>query len=468
MNPSNSDASRPKSSQLTFGEFVSGVIQTAWRRRWLIVIPILVLVPLTIAAALFLPRTYVSTALLLLQEDVGGNALEKSENRLRETRQRAAALERLILSDRVLNKAMPGVYKDKLHNDPKSRARQLKDLREAISVSVEGGQFIEISLKSDVPIGLGSQLDAVLVAFFDNLLLPVSDTRTAPSYMVERKAARILEAEQQRDALIRSSNALSIPAINRQRDAVARLRAQATTTQTAYAQAKTSADQAIKSALGEEKLTQPISKAIETLATEIAKLQTTGNGGPNAELAERKRKYQLLKAALPLQEKATGLKASLTQVQSQLAASEKAFSEAMAGREKINNLDARIQADRAEYEKYRQRFSQTRAGTQLVLLRAPERIKIVDEPSDPKFPLSSALKILLAGLGASIALGAGLAVAAEQLDESIRSNRDAERAAGLPVIATLPRLELDGALDANTPPDKSQTPDEPERLVKTA
>ena len=47
---------------------VGRLLQAAWRRRYLILIPILVMLPLSIVAAKLLPVPYVAKALLLLQE----------------------------------------------------------------------------------------------------------------------------------------------------------------------------------------------------------------------------------------------------------------------------------------------------------------------------------------------------------------------------------------------------------------
>jgi uncharacterized protein involved in exopolysaccharide biosynthesis len=44
------------------------LVQAAWRRRWLLIVPVLIMVPVGLAAAKFMPRTYVTRSLLMLQE----------------------------------------------------------------------------------------------------------------------------------------------------------------------------------------------------------------------------------------------------------------------------------------------------------------------------------------------------------------------------------------------------------------
>ena len=44
------------------------IADKCWRRRYLLIVPVLVMLPLSLAAAFLLPRTFESSTLLLLQE----------------------------------------------------------------------------------------------------------------------------------------------------------------------------------------------------------------------------------------------------------------------------------------------------------------------------------------------------------------------------------------------------------------
>ncbi len=88
-----------------------------------------------------------------------------------------------------------------------------------------------------------------------------------------------------------------------------------------------------------------------------------------------------------------------------------------------------------EYARRFKRASTTRNASGI--LNAPERIKLIDAPRDPEFPTASALRTAILALLSSIALGIGLTLLAELLDQRLRSAEEVAEATGLPVLARL-------------------------------
>ena len=59
-------------------DITNQLIETAWRRRMLLLVPLLVMLPLSILGSRLLPQTYVTKALLAMQESGSGNPLIKA------------------------------------------------------------------------------------------------------------------------------------------------------------------------------------------------------------------------------------------------------------------------------------------------------------------------------------------------------------------------------------------------------
>ncbi len=83
---------------------IKPLILAAWRRRLLLTLPLLVMLPLSLLWWQLGPRTYVATSLMLLQETGATNPLARESvgaptGRIQD---RIAGLQALLKSDRVL------------------------------------------------------------------------------------------------------------------------------------------------------------------------------------------------------------------------------------------------------------------------------------------------------------------------------------------------------------------------------
>lgn len=93
---------------------------------------------------------------------------------------------------------------------------------------------------------------------------------------------------------------------------------------------------------------------------------------------------------------------------------------------------------RALHDSYMTRYGGQVSRSSGLTFAAPERIKLVDLPTDPTVPVGSLRVFLLLGLVGSIGLGLGLALLAEMLDPRLRSARQVTALTQLPVLARLP------------------------------
>ena len=99
-------------------------------------------------------------------------------------------------------------------------------------------------------------------------------------------------------------------------------------------------------------------------------------------------------------------------------------------------LEEAIRIAQESYDGIAKRFDNAQITGALGEFEAPERIKVIEAPTDPVVPVTpGSMLYLIGGILAGIIAGAGLAVAAEVLDTRLRSREQFESAASVPVIA---------------------------------
>ena len=411
------------------------IIGAAWRRRFLIFVPFVVLTVLSVMATILLPKTYMSTALILLQEEGGSNPLDRAGSQSRDMRARVAALEALLKSDRVLIEVIRrhvGVNPD---DAPAYAALLLEELRQRLTMRIIGNQFIEINLTGSKPVELRDELNLVVERLFEMLLLPSTATLSATEFLVQRQAEKIAVLEAQRDQVAAEGGDLSPLALGakiEERNAAAAIIGSA---RTEAAEADAALREGVAAVLGDNRALRPLDAEIAELTSQVP------SASPEA-ATELQQKIAALDALLPLEARAIETKRIADAAEARLAAAEQELSTHAALVEQRTSIEQSLAAAREEFEEYSARFASQREKT-LIILQAPEQLKLVDAPQVPKRPSNSALKILVAGIAAGIALGCGLAVVAEQLDQSLRGEEDLAGVTKLPVLARLPSLKVE-------------------------
>src|SRR6185369_16725099 len=88
-------------------------------------------------------------------------------------------------------------------------------------------------------------------------------------------------------------------------------------------------------------------------------------------------------------------------------------------------------------------------------------VKVIDPASHPvQVPNQKRMMVLLATLGVSACLGAGIPAAAEWLNRTIENEDDVQAATGLPVLAIIPRVRVGQAVFSNAIPESGPDPSE--------
>jgi hypothetical protein len=157
------------------------VLDAARRRRWLLLTPIALMVPLSIAFALLFPRTFETSALLLLQETARNNPLVSEPVAPEALQQKVPGLEALLKSDQVLTRAIQEMRARGSRLASGDEQAAVRNLRAALSVELIGTDFLSVRLRGSAPRELDHDLSHIIGNFLEALL---SEPAASASQMV--------------------------------------------------------------------------------------------------------------------------------------------------------------------------------------------------------------------------------------------------------------------------------------------
>lgn len=194
---------RPNSVESTSAPTVeasvrSGLLRLAevgWRRRYLLILPIIAMIPLSLAATFLLPKTYEASALLLLQESSAG-PLGGEVSSPDTVQQKVPGLLALLKSEHVMANALRALRPDISGSASKSSAAAIRDLRESLTIELIGSDFLAIRMRDSESEGLGRRLSIVLSSFLQALLF--EPRQNATQLVLARQQKEIDDIEQVR------------------------------------------------------------------------------------------------------------------------------------------------------------------------------------------------------------------------------------------------------------------------------
>ena len=419
-------------------QFLSTVkllVTAGWRRRHLLTVPVLVMLPLSLIWALYGPKVYVAKSLMLLQEATSTNPLAKDGGgQTTRIQERIAGLQALLKSDRVLG----NVYRDLSADTPGSRkdmAVWMRDFSPHLSVELIGSDFLEFRLKGSNPRGMGKTLEAVTSRFLE-ALQPEQNAQFASQVLLDRRreemegAERILAQFRQRLAE-RLPRGLSEPE-GRLGDLRKSIEDKAALIELAAAEI----DKVRVRLSGGAPAASRIDQEIVRVRAELAVLEGRGAAAA-ADVARLKGRLGDLQTLQTIEQQKSALDGEVKELSRQADALTRTIRQLQPVGVELSRLEREAALAKEAFEEYARRYqrvAQTRTGG---ILNAPDRIKLIDAPRDPEFPANSAVRLAIVSLLGSIMLGLGLSVGAELVDQRVRSAEEASAACGLPVVARL-------------------------------
>ncbi len=434
-----------------FLPFIQSVIRGAWRRRVLMLVPLLVVIPASLVLALVWPTKYETRALVLLQEYSGLNADQPAYVRAQEIRDKVKSLEALVTSEFILRRIMQKFAKGDAA-DGAVTERDLEEYRRRISLEQVGNQFFVLKLQGPEREGLSRELSAILSALFESLLTSNDTSLDASSFIARTHQEELQQLEEALAAGQRDTGSISVSGLTAKRQqalglaqTIERLEGEVSSTRAVLA-----GD--LKKVIPD---VTPEPGAAGALVRRLQEEKEKLTSDPDAKVfqeAERKRRISALDALRTAASVLANLEgqlakagARLSTLKAEIQRGDKLLQERVALRERADILRKKFEGAGA--------VRRPRGGAaDIQLLRAPARIQVIDTPKEPRRPINSRLLILLGGIAAALGLSGAFAVLAEQFDDTVRSTEMLQAATGLKTISQFPSLAGKGSGDDGTAP----------------
>ena len=464
-----------------------GLLNAAWRQRYVIFVPILILPFVGFGVSKLAPTKYDSHTSMLIQETAKMNPFLEDIAVSTMLKDRMSALRTLLHSRHVLYSVAEELELTTPEMSNVEKQEIITDLSQRLSVNQLGKDFIKISLSSDTPIGMEATLTSVSQHFIEQLLAPerssIQDSSSFLKIHIDERSAALAEAE---EALARyvNENVHSTPEVQSQS-----LNRLASLKQTlAEKEAELSGVQKSLGSIDQQlSKTNPVIGRLEdqiidtqSALTLLKAKYTNKHSAVQAKMLELERLENERKTLLALKQpglnsdqlwdiasSTTITKLSDTQpllvtqlhsLQLVRAQFESLKEETKSLRTMIFELEHkannfgdnakemyRLQRDvkikRQLYDELTERYEMAQLTGSLGVFEENKRVKIIDLPYTPSIKSNMpTFLFVIAGLVAGIGLGIGLAILFELFDSSVKRKSEIEDILNVPVITVIPKM----------------------------
>ncbi|EPW6709190.1 GumC family protein [Vibrio parahaemolyticus] len=468
-------------------ENISVLLHGAWRRRYMIVIPMLVLPILGFGVSKLVPTTFVAHTSMLIQETAKMNPFLQDIAVSTMLKDRLSALSTLLKSRHVLYSVAKeqGLIDDDM--GAKEQEFIIKDLASRLSVQQLGKDFIQIQLRSGKAQGMESMLTSVSNRFVEQLLAPerssIKDSSHFLTIHINKRRAELDKAEHafaeykntyshatpemQAQSLTRLASlkqtlaekeaelagvtrslgsldqqlSKTNPVIGKIEEQIIEIRSELTLLRAKYTEAHSLVQGKLRELkrLEQERTVLLSSKQPELNSNQLwdiasnATVSSLGEAQPL--LVSQLHQLQIMRSRF---ESLTEETVSLQKMIQELESNAHRFGSTAT---EINRLARDVAVKREMYDDLVERYEMAQLTGSLGVFEENKRVKIIDAPFTPTIPsnLPSIVFIILGFIGGA-GLGVGLATILELADNSVRSRRALEKHLGVPVITTLPKV----------------------------
>lgn len=465
-------------------------IRTAWRRRYLFAVLFVLMPVVGLGVGLLRPKVYQSSMTILIQETAKHNPFLEDlavETRIKD---RIAALDALLHSRHVLM----GVAVDLDWIDDETEAKEREDivggLSSRLKLRLVGDELVELSYQQDTIDDIDRVLVAVAQRFMDKVLAPERSSIAGSVQFLEEQISESAEALATAEFALSeymSEHADSLPELhagNVRRSA--ELRLSLSERQAALQGAEARYSNLLSRLSQNNPVVAKIEQQIVAITSELAALRSRYTDRHSAvQAAERKlgrlreERNAMLASAPALSEaeieeiwtaalRSAGdqeglqyllvsqienlqdAKTHVIDLTRQVRAFEtevRTLDALIAGfgdtEKELRRLQGKVNVKRDVHERLLERAEMARVTGALGKFEAPERVKVIDQPSIPTRPSGFSPPVFsVLGFFAAIGMAASIVALEEVTDTSIRTRDQASDLIGAPVVARVPHLAV--------------------------
>ena len=467
------------------------IVWSAWRRRYLICIPILLMPVVATVVGMISPKKYESHTTILIQEAAKQNPFLKDLTVATNLSDRMDALNALLHSRHVLADVAFKLGVIDRDTPKQDAARKIGELSRDLRATLVGDDIIKIIYTSDDPSRMEETLKLVSIRFVERVIAPQrSSIMNSESFLekeLSERRAELITSEQNLSAY-KSEFASELPDLHSSNVVrLANLKQALATKKTEMQGAQVARDDLkqrmyrTSPVVGkiEEKIVDILSdlavlrsrytdnhtkvqaslRKLSSLENERAKALTVSQGlkdedlerlwsmAANSALAQTgsgDRQPLLVSQLERLQEadsKAISLAEEVRSTEEEIIKLESKVSGFGEHERRLGELDRDLRIKRKIYEDLAERHQLARVTGKLGKAEEGEQVKLIDPPFTPSLPSNLPVVVFtILGVFAGIALGVGLAVVAEIIDLTIWRRRQLEQITDVPVITRIPPL----------------------------
>lgn len=464
------------------------ILAGAWRRRYSIVIPIIILPLVAGLLGSIGPKNYSAHTSMLIQETAKLNPFLEDLAVSSMLKERINSLKILLHSRHILGKVAleRGLVTE--DSSPQEHDRVIAQLSSALSIVMLGKDLIRIDYKSKTPEGMKEMLESVSAEFIEQVLAPErSSMNDSSRFLSDHLNKRQIELDKAELAMaqFKDEHASELPelyltnisrlaqlkqrlserqaeldgasrslgGINQQlsktnpvlgliEQKIIRLQGELALLRARYTEQHSKVISAIKNLKRlEEERQKLLSNADENLS--IEKLWVIGNNyqmnnapGKQPLLVSQLENMQLTSGKVEgLFEEVKSLKIMIKELESQISGYGASASE-------LSKLEREVSIKRDLYDDMLLRFEKAGITESLGVFEQDKRVKIIDRPFTPTTSTNKPLVLfIVSGVIGGMFLGCGLAIILEMSDSTLRTREHLQTLTGVPVISRIPYIK---------------------------
>ncbi|WP_281544895.1 chain-length determining protein [Grimontia sp. SpTr1] len=461
------------------------LLDGAWRRRYVVMMPILIFPLMGIAIGLLSPKQYISHTSMLVQETSKMNPFLEDLAVSAQMKERFSGLQTLLHSRHILGKvALERGYVGE-DDSPQKLDEVIARLSNGLNMVTIGKDVIRIDYRSNDPEGMKETLETVSDYVVEELLAPERSSMKDSSFFlsehinkrreelddaeaaladfrskhadglpelqvanyarIEQLKQRLSEKEAEMAGAQKSLGGLdqqlssTNPVIGSIEDQIVKIRSELALLKARYTDQHSLVQAALRNLRRlEEQRAQLVESTRETIDTaqlwDIASsARMNGDSESQPLLISQLESLQAARSKVEtLEEETASLRKMITQLEEKTN---------MSGEkeQQIRKLERDLQVKRMLFEELLERQEKARLTSSLGVFEQDKRIKIIDRPYSPSRPSNLPIIVFaIAGMVGGVFLGCGLAVIMELTDTTIRRIDTLETITGAPVLTRIP------------------------------